>query len=243
MVVKKHFSIPFIVASTGFLTACNTVDHYYYSTGPWGPATVNHTYPRYTAPWGPPPGVPVEALIEEPPLYIDGSDIDPVVRPAPTPIGRIKIVLPPDPIPASPMPYGSSYSDPPSQPVTPYQGLDGSAAPAERSPSQPTTVGPPSSTDFASAPTKPSSYAGTWKAVDEKGSFCRILLSTASTLDLYKASASGCSNPDLKSVNSWNFSGASVTLYSRGKIIAQMSGKEAHLTGTLTDRSRITMTR
>jgi hypothetical protein len=57
-------------------------------------------------------------------------------------------------------------------------------------------------------------------------------LSSTPSLDLYKASTSGCANESLRSVNAWRFADRSVVLFARGKVIARLSGLEGFLTGT-----------
>jgi hypothetical protein len=92
-------------------------------------------------------------------------------------------------------------------------------------------------------PRRPSSYAGTWKASVGSAS-CRVQLSSVPSLDLYRASTQGCSSDVLKSVNAWSIRGNEVILFSRGKVIAQLSGAEAALSGTLSgSKTELTMTR
>jgi Protease inhibitor Inh len=81
-------------------------------------------------------------------------------------------------------------------------------------------------------PQRASSYAGLWKA-NVGSSSCRIQLSSTPSLDLYKASAQGCSNAALKMVNGWSFRDDQVILFSRGQVVARLSGAEAALAGTL----------
>jgi hypothetical protein len=51
----------------------------------------------------------------------------------------------------------------------------------------------------ASAPIAPSrsAFVGSWSAREASGTSCRVQLSSAPALDLYRASASGCANKDL----------------------------------------------
>jgi hypothetical protein len=49
---------------------------------------------------------------------------------------------------------------------------------------------------------------------------------------LYKASTSGCSDEGLRGVNGWNLRENIVVLFSRGDVIARLSGEEASLSGT-----------
>lgn len=230
--MQNKLSFPLLLASTALLSACNTTDHYYYSHGPWGPTTVSRHYPTYTAPWGPIGPASVEASIVRTPLYIDGGGMDPMIREVRVPSSRVEAILPPDPTPRGPVPgqygsdlYGSPLGDS-------YGGGSEvyAAAPSPIPARQASLLVQP---DNASPPTRASAYSGSWKTVDDKGAVCRIHLSTAATLDLYKASASGCSNADLRNVNSWSFGNNTVTLYQRGKVVARLSGQEANLAGTL----------
>ncbi|MBM6580021.1 AprI/Inh family metalloprotease inhibitor [Microvirga sp. BT689] len=92
-------------------------------------------------------------------------------------------------------------------------------------------------------PQRASSYAGAWKA-NTGSSSCRIQLSSVPSLDLYKASAQGCSDTALKTVNGWSFRDEQVVLFSRGQVIARLSGAEAALAGTLSgSKADLTMTR
>ncbi|WP_243374148.1 AprI/Inh family metalloprotease inhibitor [Microvirga solisilvae] len=94
------------------------------------------------------------------------------------------------------------------------------------------------------APKRASSFAGSWRATDSKGVSCTIHLSSVSSLDLYKASISKCASESLRNVNTWSFSPDRIVLFSRGSEIAQLSGTEASLRGTLgTSGLALTMTR
>jgi hypothetical protein len=82
-----------------------------------------------------------------------------------------------------------------------------------------------------------------WKASVNSAS-CRIQLSSVPSLDLYKASAQGCSSNALKSVNGWSIRDGQVILFSRGQVVARLSGAEAALSGTLNgSEAALTMTR
>ncbi|KAB0264330.1 hypothetical protein FEZ63_23810 [Microvirga brassicacearum] len=232
--MQRRLSLPILVASAAMLSACNTSDYYYYSTGPWGPRSVYRAYPEYDAPWG----GPSFATAEIPPLYIDGGGVDPSVRRVPVPAGRFEVLLPPDPVPPGPAPwqYGSRTNDA-------RQDAQSTVSPTP-SLSQKMAHSSAPASPVVSAPTRAFAYAGSWKAVDGKGASCKINLSSAPSLDHYKASASGCSDSDLKSVNSWSFGNTEVILYARGKVVAQLSGQEANLEGALAgSRRSLKMTR
>ncbi|MGL4810715.1 MAG: AprI/Inh family metalloprotease inhibitor, partial [Beijerinckiaceae bacterium] len=63
---------------------------------------------------------------------------------------------------------------------------------------------------------------GTWTARDGTGSTCRMTLSSTPSLDLNRASASGCANKDLARVNAWKQDGGEVYLYAAGTVVARM---------------------
>lgn len=61
---------------------------------------------------------------------------------------------------------------------------------------------------------------GGWTAREATGAACRVQLSSTATLDLFKASASGCSNRDLSAVTAWDFRDGEVFLYQPGGAVA-----------------------
>ncbi|MGO4740450.1 AprI/Inh family metalloprotease inhibitor [Bosea sp. 2KB_26] len=210
-----------IAASSVLLGACNSAGYYYHSTGPWGPRNVYRTPPGYAAPWADPP----YDLVETEP-YIDAGGFDPVVRDVTPPAGRVIVGLPPDPIPTGPRSAPEQYEDT----DLPQQG----EVRAERpQPVRRLATSQPSASQVIPPPTSPSAYAGSWRAVDAGGKTCRVQLSTTSSIDLYKATVSGCAGSPLQSVNLWSFSGGNVTLYSREKVVARLSGQEASLSGPI----------
>jgi hypothetical protein len=106
-------------------------------------------------------------------------------------------------------------------------------------------ISDPSNTSPALKPSPPgvftpsrraSSYAGTWNA-RIGSSFCKVQLSTVPSLDLYKASAQGCSHDSMRNVNGWSFRENQIVLFSRGQLTARLSGAEASLSGTLNGSS------
>ncbi|QEE39790.1 hypothetical protein FVA80_13365 [Methylobacterium sp. WL1] len=64
------------------------------------------------------------------------------------------------------------------------------------------------------------SVVGSWDARDATGGNCKVTLSSAPALDLYKASASGCPNKDLARVSAWDFRDGEVYLYQPGGTVA-----------------------
>ena len=65
-----------------------------------------------------------------------------------------------------------------------------------------------------------SGLVGTWNARDATGASCRLQLSSSPALDLYRASASGCSNKDLARVTAWDYREGEVYLYQPGGAVA-----------------------
>ena len=57
---------------------------------------------------------------------------------------------------------------------------------------------------------------GNWTAKEATGSSCRVQLSSAPALDLYRANAAGCANRDLQKVNAWDYRDGEVYLYQQG---------------------------
>ncbi|MDP3255808.1 MAG: AprI/Inh family metalloprotease inhibitor [Bosea sp. (in: a-proteobacteria)] len=57
---------------------------------------------------------------------------------------------------------------------------------------------------------------GNWTAREATGGSCRVQLSSAPALDLYRANASGCSNRDLQRVTAWDYRDGEVYLYQQG---------------------------
>ena len=112
-------------------------------------------------------------------------------------------------------------------------GPDGTLAGTEAG----TTPGPVADlgrqpTSAPPAPTR-SSVTGGWTAREAAGSSCRITLSSAPALDLYKASSSGCNSRDLQSVNAWDLRDGEVYLYSRGSVVARLKGSGNSFNGVL----------
>jgi hypothetical protein len=64
------------------------------------------------------------------------------------------------------------------------------------------------------------SVVGAWTARDASGSTCRVQLSSAPALDLYKASAAGCGNRDLGRITAWDYRDGEVYLYQPGGAVA-----------------------
>ena len=78
-----------------------------------------------------------------------------------------------------------------------------------------------------------SAVVGAWTATDASGS-CRVSLSSAPALDLYKATTSGCGNRDLSKVSAWDFRDGEVYLYQPGgTVTARLRQAGGSLDGAL----------
>ncbi|WP_236841714.1 AprI/Inh family metalloprotease inhibitor [Bosea sp. PAMC 26642] len=68
---------------------------------------------------------------------------------------------------------------------------------------------------------------GNWTAREATGTSCRVQLSSAPSLDLYRANASGCANRDLQKVNAWDFRDGEVYLYQQGgSVVARLRASD-----------------
>ncbi len=221
----------FVVA--GMVSACSSTEGPY-RQGPWGHASTPRSYPAYSAPWGRPTVVPAYGVavhpvhepihVVEAPLHLAPKGYEVRLEPElpPRPLrdrSAFDLGLGPEPLPV-----------PNPQYPTPVQRETGADVQA-------------SAPGVFTLPQRPSSYAGTWKASIGSTS-CRIQLSSVPSLDLYKASAQGCSSDALKTVNAWSIRDNQVILFSRGQVIARLSGAEAALSGSLSGSgAELTMTR
>lgn len=127
--------------------------------------------------------------------------------PMPEPVEAV----PSGPIVAEPLPPldGAPVASAPLPSSAPL-GTDVAALPS--APMQP--VAPP-----PAAPSSRSSLVGSWTAQDASGS-CRVQLSSAPALDLYRASAGNCGNKDLARVTAWDFRDGEIYLYQPGGTVA-----------------------
>lgn len=213
-----------LLATSGVLSACNSSERLY-SQGPWGPAHIQRDYPRYDAPWGGRNAISSrEAIPPAQAALMTTAARETAAYRAPVPGSHSDVLLPPDPIPSPPREITAS------QQHAALPTLSESMQAPSVNPSLPERANPPG---VISAPSRPSAYAGNWKATDGQGNSCRVQLSSVSALDLYKASTSGCSNTALRSINAWSFRENNIILFSRGQVVARLSGEEASLTGAL----------
>lgn len=115
--------------------------------------------------------------------------------------------------PLAPPPGASASPDAP-----PLPGAQANAAP-----NTPTVIAEPVAPPPPPPPVVTSgraSVVGSWDARDATGGSCKVTLSSAPALDLYKASASGCPNKDLARVSAWDFRDGEVYLYQPGGTVA-----------------------
>jgi Protease inhibitor Inh len=108
--------------------------------------------------------------------------------------------------------------------TTPGQGgaVPGGAVPGVRPPDSPGKRPPQVAAveeKPAAAPTR-NSVTGNWTASEASGTSCKVTLSSASALDLYKASSSGCGSRDLQKISAWELRGNDIYLYEQGGAVA-----------------------
>ncbi|MBM6593550.1 AprI/Inh family metalloprotease inhibitor [Microvirga pudoricolor] len=138
------------------------------------------------------------------------------------------------PAPVEPMPAGPIETAPlapvESQPLPPVVG-----APVAPGGTDIAALPPPAAAPAApAAPASRSSLVGAWTA-QVTGSACRLQLSSAPALDLYRASSTGCANQDLSRVNAWDYRNGEIYLYQTGgAVVARVRGSSASLSGALT---------
>jgi hypothetical protein len=144
-----------------------------------------------------------------------------------------------DAVPA--MPSGTVTAAPLAPPPGAAASPEAPPAPgaqAALSPSGPTVIAEPVAPPAPPPPVVTSgraSVVGSWDAKDATGASCKVTLSSAPALDLYKASASGCPNKDLARVSAWDFRDGEVYLYQPGgSVAARLRQGGGQLDGALT---------
>lgn len=141
---------------------------------------------------------------------------------APAPLAQEPVeAVPSGPVTSSPLPPIDG------QPLPPVAGAPGS-------PSGTDVAGLPPAAAPAPAAASRTAMVGNWTARDASGGTCRVQLSSTPALDLYRASASGCSNQDLSRVNAWDYRDGEVYLYQTGgSVAARLRGSSGSLNGVL----------
>ncbi|MBM1169531.1 AprI/Inh family metalloprotease inhibitor [Microvirga arabica] len=230
---RKSVSKAAVFMAAGMVSACTSTDGPY-RQGPWGHASTPRSYPAYSAPWGGKPPVAAYTVAVQPvyePLHVADAPLHPVRK-------GYEVHLEPE------LPPGPPLDRPALDAGSSPEPLSGSA-PQQLASSQRETNADvqASAPGVFTPPQRPSSYAGMWKASVGSAS-CRIQLSSVPSLDLYKASAQNCSDNALKTVNGWSIRDNQVILFSRGQVVARLSGAEAALSGRLNgSEAELTMTR
>jgi Protease inhibitor Inh len=235
--MKHGFLARVIVSATAsMLSACNSSDALY-AQGPWGPSHIHRNYPEYSAPWGRRQVAPSQAMTGPVVASIDGADI---TSNRPSPGLHSSPVEPDRPIrTVSPRTGYEPDLGPVSAPAAAPAMIESPPSPASHA-GLPEQASPPGT--FA-APHRASSYAGTWKAT-VGSTTCRVQLSSTPSLDLYKASPQGCSDNTLRQVNGWSFRDGQIVLFSRGEVVARLTGAEAALEGAVSgSRTPLKMSR
>jgi hypothetical protein len=116
-------------------------------------------------------------------------------------------------------PIGSSVPIDPEPPrAPPRQATPALPEPAPAPPPQ-VAARPEPAAPSSGAPSR-SSVTGSWTAREASGSNCKVTLSSTPTLDLYKASSSGCQSRELQRVSAWELRGDEVYLYEPGGGVA-----------------------
>jgi hypothetical protein len=215
--MRKAISLSAVIAAATLLTACNNSAESLYASGPWWPGVAS-PYPEYADP-----------LVSPKPFDLDtlqDGDVEPRVYGLPGRPVRVEVDISAEPAPYDPQVYRDA-------PIieAPLPEIGGPAPQAAPAPSREAAL-PPATRTIAPPSRRPSAYTGSWKAVDANGASCRVQLSSVPTLDLYKASSSGCANEKLKSVNAWSYKDGQLTLFSRGNVVARLTGFEASLSGS-----------
>lgn len=163
------------------------------------------------------------------------APVDDIVPVAPNAPSASVIASPLPPAPGTVVAPEATLPEATSTPGT-LPGQDPNAALAQTTPGQvaslPSTSAPPAAPPPTVAPTR-TSVTGSWRASEAAGGSCRVVLSSSPSLDLYKASSSGCSSQDLQSVNAWDLRGNEVYLYARGNVVARMRGGGGNFNGVL----------
>jgi hypothetical protein len=132
--------------------------------------------------------------------------------------------MPAAPIETAPLPPVESQPLPPVGGAPMPGGTDIAALPPPSAPVPAAPAGPASRT----------SLVGAWTA-QVTGSACRLQLSSAPALDLYRASSTGCANQDLSRINAWDYRNGEVYLYQTGgAVVARVRGSSGSLSGALT---------
>lgn len=164
-----------------------------------------------------PPEAPA-ALTPAPTSPVETAPLPPLAGQAPPPDAPLGLpnALPPGPgeavaglPPGTSLPIDPNLPPPVTPPVEP---------PKPRIPPRVAAVNPAADAP-APVPTR-TGVTGNWTAREAAGGSCRVTLSSAPALDLYKASTSGCQSRELQRVSAWELRGDEVYLYEPGGGVA-----------------------
>lgn len=163
------------------------------------------------------------------PVYSETVQSAPPISSAPV---MSEPLPPPGGYPVAAAPPGSGAGLPPTS--DPF--FDPQAAPQGQQPVERVTEAPPqlrgqvananpnpTPAPARSAGASRDAVVGSWTAQEATGGSCRVQLSSAPSLDLYRATANGCSNRELQQVNAWDYRDGEVYLYQRGgSVVARL---------------------
>lgn len=203
-------------------------------------------------PLAPPPGA--RAAVEPPPVLPPPVVAAPEPAPAPAPVFAAPVesrpvvadvpAVRPAPEPAPPLAPAPSPAPLalPSAPST--ASLPPASAPSGPIDLRPRGLAQPAPQAAAGGSSR-SAVVGGWTARDATGSVCRVVLSSAPALDLYRASAGSCQNRDLSRVTAWDYRDGEVYLYQAGgTVAARLRTAGSALEGALSKSGApLTMTR
>lgn len=155
------------------------------------------------------------------------------VQPEPAPVEAIPSdAVTSEPLAPPPGAYAPQASAPSTAPnvVADVPTMPGSPRPVETM----TPSAAPAAPVAAPTGNSRSASIGAWTAQEASGTSCRVQLSSAPALDLYKATANGCSNKDLARVTAWDFRDGEVYLYQPGgAVAARLRSSSGALQGVL----------
>lgn len=175
---------------------------------------------RFTGQVMNPPSYSQPALPSVPPVSSAPITSEPLPPPGGYPVASAPPAGAPLPGPQDPffdpnaggMPPGQPQSLPPTGQPDQAPGLRGSDNQVAGLGQSPTAAPRPSASR--------NNMVGGWTAREATGGSCRVQLSSTPTLDLYRASSSGCANKDLQKISAWDFRDGEVYLYQQGGTVA-----------------------
>ncbi len=118
-------------------------------------------------------------------------------------------------------PIGSSIAIDPEPPRSAQRPVSPAVTEPQPSASAPQAALRPQPVPQASGgPPSRTSVTGNWTAREAAGGSCKMTLTSAPTLDLYKASSLGCQSRELQRVSAWELRGDEIYLYEPGGGVA-----------------------